>query len=125
MFNFLFIPAVFLHNVITFGFSYFIEPENAQSLSIITNSLIVSSGCYLYLDNRISLDMMKNVFQFTLAFLLNDYMFKKYYGINKDAKLKILLHLLAGFAIYKFPEIPVVITTLFLTESSILNKKYL
>ena len=118
MFNFLFIPAFFLHNVITFGLSNFIKPEDAQSLSIITNSFIVSSGCYLFLDRQISTNMMMNLFQCTLAFLLNDYMFKKYYGINKDAKLKILHHLLAGCGIYKFPNIPTVITTLFLTESS-------
>lgn len=118
MFNFLFIPAFFLHNVITFGLSNFIKPENAQSLSIITNSFIVSSGCYLFLERQISTNMMMNLFQSTLAFLLNDYMFKKYYGINKDAKLKIVHHLLAGCAIYKFPNIPDVVTTLFLTESS-------
>lgn len=118
MFNFLFIPAVFLHNIITFGLSNFIEPENAQSLSIITNTLIVSSGCYLFLEKQICSSMMVNVFQFSLAFLLNDYMFKNYYGINKDAKLKILHHLLAGCAIYKFHNIPIVVTTLFLTECS-------
>jgi len=118
MFNFLFIPAVFLHNVITFGLSNFIEPKNAHSVGIITNSLIVSSGSYLFLERKISTNMMMNVFQFTLGFFVNDFMFKNYYGINKDSKIKILHHLLAGCAIYKFPNIPTVITTLFLTESS-------
>ena len=63
MFNFLFFPALLFHNTITFGLTRWMTPKNTMSLSIIANSLVVSGGSYLFLNNYISQNSMMNIFQ--------------------------------------------------------------
>ena len=116
MFNFLFLPAFLIHHTITFGLSNWIKPKNTISLSIISNSLVVSSGSYLFLNNYISKITMMNIFQFTLGFFANEFLFKYYYNINKDRTLKIIHHIIATIGIYKFQVRPELMTILFFTE---------
>ena len=116
MFNFLFLPGFLLYGAITFGSSFFLKPENSVSLSVITNSAIVSTGSYLLLQNYISPCTMNNIFQFTVGFLCNDFLFKFTHQINKDKKLKIIHHIISLIAIYLFPYTGNLIPTLFFTE---------
>lgn len=118
MFNFLFVPGFFIHNLITFGLTNYIKPENASSLSIITNSILVSAGSYLFLQNQISFPTMANCFQLTLGFYANEILFNKIYNIQKGSNLKILHHMIGTIAIWRFPYTGIVVPTLFFSEVS-------
>ena len=120
MFNFLFIPGLLTYSFLTYGVQkYFrISPDLCTSLSITTNSLIVSSSSYLYITGRIDMATMINSFQFTLGFMVNDLWYRKHNNLKKGFWLKVLHHILAGVGIYHFPRVGVLIPTLFLSEIS-------
>ena len=120
MFNFLFLPAFVTYNFLTFGIQkYFkVSPQICTSLSIATNSILVSSSSYLFINNRINMPTMINSFQFTLAFMANDLWFRKHNDMPQGYWVKVLHHILAGIGIYHFPRIGVLIPTLFLSEIS-------
>ena len=86
-----------------------------DSLNIITNSAIIGTSSYMYLNNIISYNTQKICMTYTLSFLLNDIIFKY---INKDNQFPIKLahHVIAGYAIYRFPYVSKFISLLFLTE---------
>ena len=118
MFNFLFVPGFLLHNLITFGLTNYIQPENARSLSILTNSVLVSGGSYLFLQNQIPYSILANCFQLTLGFYANEILFNKIYNIEKGSNLKILHHMIGTIAIWRFPYTGIVVPTLFFSEVS-------
>lgn len=86
-----------------------------DSINIITNSAIIGTSSCMYLNDLIPYNTQKICMTYTLSFLLNDIIFKY---INKDNQLPIKLahHLIAGYAIYRFPYISKFISLLFLTE---------
>lgn len=120
MFNFLFIPAFISYNFLTFGFQQYlkISPPLASSISIMTNSLLVSSSSYLFIQNKITMPTMINSFQFTLAFMANDLWFRKHYNLHHGFWIKVIHHVIAGIGIYHFPRIGMLIPTLFMSEIS-------
>lgn len=120
MLNFLFIPALVSYNFLTFGLKQYlkISPDLCTSLSIITNSLLVSTSSYLYLQNKITIPTMINSFQFTLAFMANDIWFRKYYDLKQGFSIKILHHVIVSLGIYYFPKGGFFLPTLFISDIS-------
>lgn len=123
MFNFLFIPAFISYNFLTFGIQQYLKitPPIAASISIMSNSLLVSGSSYLYIQDKITMPTMINSFQFTLAFMVNDLLFRRHYDLQHGYWLKVLHHIIASLAIYRFPRMGSVcflVPILFMSEIS-------
>lgn len=118
MFNFLFFPSLLSNYFLTFGITkYFrIPSEISISVSILTNSFIISSSSFLYLNNYLSYDGMNNAFQYPLAYFMNDLWFRYQIGYHRDYKIKVIHHIISTMGIYKFPIVGNLIPLLYLTE---------
>ena len=70
----LLLPLLGINGFITYGLNYFFQaPINqVNSLNIMTNSFIIGTSSYLFLNDYISQTVLGYSFQYTTAFLLND-----------------------------------------------------
>ena len=131
----LLLPLLGINGFITYGLNYFFQaPINqVNSLNIMTNSFIIGTSSYLFLNDYISQAVLGYSFQYTTAFLLNDMVFKYLYNIRNDFYLKLIHHSFALYAISRLANTPHLIALGFMTELTnlplegrfvLLNMKY-
>lgn len=118
MFNFLFIPSLLANNFLTFGLSgYFnVPPLISTSISIMVNSVIISSSSLLFLNSYLDHQGLQNSFQYSLAYFTNDLCFRYWIGEKREYQIKIIHHVLSMIGIYRFPAVGKLIPILYMTE---------
>lgn len=90
---------------------------NTKSFLKIINSVIISFNCYMFLQNNNYLNIVQTNLYYLIGFSLFDVIYLYYYETRKELYIKIAHHILASVGSFVFPTIPVIIATLFLTES--------
>lgn len=89
---------------------------NTKSFLTIINSVIISFNCYIFLQNNKYLNIVQRNLYYSIGFCLFDVIYLYYYETRKELYIKIAHHILASIGTFVFPNIPVIIATLFLTE---------
>ena len=74
------------------NFSY----KTTKSILIVTNSISVSTGCFLYMNNYIPVPLLLNFYRMTLGFYLSDLIMMYNNETLKIYITKIIHHIMAG-----------------------------
>lgn len=111
-FGFIINTNVFL--ILTIGKNW--NSFNTKSFLTIINSVIISFMCYIYIQNNDYLNIVHTNLYYLMGFCLFDVIYLYYYETRRELYIKIIHHTLASVGTIVFPTIPIMITTLFLTE---------
>ena len=118
MLTFVFPLSFTINNIFTYGLiNYFqVSPKILDSVSTLTNSMIIANASMLYLNNYIGFDLLNHCFNYSQAYLVYDTIFNYYYNINNNYYTKLFHHTLAICAIFRLPYNTELISLFYLSE---------
>ena len=118
MLTFVFPLSFTINNIFTYGLiNYFqVSPKILDSVSTLTNSMIIANASMLYLNNYIGFELLNHCFNYSQAYLVCDTIFNYYYNINNNFYTKLFHHTLAIGAIFRLPYNTDLISLFYLSE---------
>ena len=96
--------------------SNYFSNKDSKSIITITNSILVFWFCNAYLNNQISIFLLKTVLSFSIGFFLFDIKYLIENETKKEFMIRITHHSIAIIGIYLLNDISIIASKLFLTE---------
>lgn len=115
----LFLISLAFNNLITFGIKkrFNTDYKTLHSLSILLNSSMISTCCYLFNNQMIQQATLNTAFQYSKGFLINDLIILPFFTSRNEYILKLIHHFISLYAInYSLYRYPLFISTLFFSE---------